>query len=177
MCAVRAVRHDDESLAPVRIAGTARAEYSRRNAITHAFQWAAECFELLRSVPRDVFTEDTIRPHGVHDGQDVIGKEPFVIGSEPLSRDAVALARIAGSDAMNASTPACAVECGKVAPDRCRMKPPRIHRRDQRSGRSGFPLHVTDPAHIASAKMLAKHDAEFEASDACAQPDDGGDGT
>ena len=174
---VVAVGHDDEPLAAMGIAGAARAEDSCRNAVTHVLQWADECRELSRSVPRDVFAEETRRPHGAHNPEDVRNEEAGIVGAEPFAGDAVSLAWIAGSDAMNAATPRAAIEGGKVAPDRCRMKPPRVHRRNQACRSSGFPLHVTDPASIASAKVLAKEDAEFKPSDAGAQSKDGSDGT
>lgn len=153
------------------IAGTARAKYSRRNDVTHAFQWANEGVELSGCVPRDVLADETIRPHIVHDAQDMGDEEAGIFGTETFPGDAVALAGIAGSEDMNAATPWLAVEGGKVAPDRRWMKPPRVHRRNQARRSSGFPLHVTDPAHIASAKVLAKADAEFETSDTGAQAD------
>lgn len=118
-----------------------------------------------------------MRPAGIHDAQDVADEESRIVGAEAIAGDAVALAGITGSDAMNAATPWAAVEGGKVAPDRCRMKPPRVHRRNQAGRGSGFPLHVTDPASIASAKAFAEHDAEFESADAGTETEDVGVGT
>jgi hypothetical protein len=51
-----------------------------------------------------------------------------------------------GSDAMNAATPASAVEGGHVVPDRRRTKDPFLHSRDQIRSDKGFPLHVADGA-------------------------------
>lgn len=52
------------------------------------------------------------------------------------------------------------------------MKPPRFHRRDQACGGCGFPLHVAEAADNLSPMMVGELQAEFEASDACADGED-----
>src|SRR5690606_19931781 len=87
-----------------------------------------------------------------------------------LPGDGVILAGVSRSEDMNEATPRSAVEGEHVRPDRRRMKPPRLHRRDQRRGGSGFPLHVADRARRRKAHMeMGEMDAEFEPSDAGAE--------
>lgn len=90
-------------------------------------------------------------------------------GSGAVAGDAVVLARIAGSEEMNAATPRSSVEGGKVGPDRRVIQPPRVHRRDQARGGSGFPLDVADAADSLSPMVEGEGDAELESADAGAQ--------
>lgn len=77
----------------------------------------------------------------------------LAVKSCPLSCDADVLAREARSDDIHASAPRCAVEGSQVTPDRRRIKGSRFHKRDQLSGGSGFPLHVTDCSVTDSKKL------------------------
>jgi len=129
-----ALGHDEQSLAPHGIAGLGRAEYSCRNAVAHSFQWRDDGCELSGRVPRHVLSEDKIRPALIGDPDNLGGKEAHAIGSGSLSGDAVFLAGVSRSEYMNEATPRSSVEGGKVRPDRSRMKPPCIHRRDQACG-------------------------------------------
>lgn len=113
-----AVGHDEQSLASVAGAGFGRAEYSCRNAVAQSLQCRDEGCKLSVRVPRDVLAEDTIRPAFLDDAKHLVDEESVVLGSEPLAGDAVGLAGIAGSDAMNAATPRSSVEGGKVRPHR-----------------------------------------------------------
>src|SRR6266446_4293797 len=108
-----------------------RAENSRRNAIAHPLQCRDDGSELTVRVPRDVLAEDTIRPALADDPQHLVDEEAVVVGSEPLSGDAVGLAWIARSDAMNDAAPRSSVEGGKVRPDRRRSQVARLHARNQ----------------------------------------------
>lgn len=159
---------DEQSLAPHGVSGFGRAEYSCRNAVAHSLQWRDEGAELLAGVPRHVLAEDKIRPALVGDPDDLGSEEPLAAASGPLAGDAVVLAGVARSDDMNASTPASSVEGGEVRPDRSRMKPPRFHRRHQRRGGSGFPLHVADRASLRESQTEPK----LEAADSGAQAED-----
>lgn len=164
-----ALGHDEQSLAPHGVSGFGRAEYSCRNAVAQSLQWRDEGRKLSAGVPRHVFAEDKIRPTLVCDPDDLGGKESLAIGSGALSGNAVILAGIARSEDMNESTPASSVEGEKVGPDRCRMKPPRIHRRDQACCGSGFPLHVTDASDSLSATVQGERDSELKSADAGAE--------
>lgn len=168
MSDVVALGHDEQSLAAHAVPGFARAENSRRNAVAQSLQWWDDGVELLGSVPRHVLAEDKIRPAGVGDADDFGGKEPLSTGTSALSGNAVVLAGVARSDAMNDATPRSSVEGGKVRPDRCRMKPPAFHRRDQACGGCGFPLHVSDSARVGSGKS----DAKLKPADTGAQRED-----
>jgi hypothetical protein len=123
---------------------------------------------LSAEVARHVFAEDTIRPALVHDPEQLIDKPPVVVRSLTLSRDAVGLAGVSRSEAMNEATPWSSVEGSSVRPDRSRMKPPCFHARDQACGGCGFPLHVQDAARAG----FSDGDAEFEAADPGAETED-----
>jgi hypothetical protein len=164
--------HDEQSLAPHGVAGLGRAEYSCRNAVAQAFQWWSDGRELLVCVPRDVLAEDKIRPALRCDAGDLRGEEALAFGAGALSGDAVLLAGVSRSEDMNEATPWLAVEGEHVRPDRRWMKPPRVHRRDQACGSCGFPLHVADASASLSPMMEGEQDAEFKASDACAEGED-----
>lgn len=148
-------------------ANAGRAEYSDLTAIAQCFQCRDEHAELSVGVPRDVLAEDTERPALRHHAHELVDEEAVVVFAEPTPGDAVRLAGISGSDEMNAAAPRAAIEGSKVRPDRRRMKPPALHRRDQRGSGSGFPLHVSDRAMSGFDKV----DADVESADACADGD------
>jgi hypothetical protein len=157
---VRTVGHDEESLPLMGRADFGRAEYSSRNAVAQSFQCRDDGLELPVRIPRYVLAEDTIRPALVGDADDLGGEEARAGGAEALSGDAVLLAWISGSDAMNAAEERSSVEGGKVRPDKRRSQLSRFHARDQCAGCICFPLHVSDAARSGSGKL----DAEFEPS-------------
>lgn len=109
-----------------------------------------------------------MRPALIDDAQHLIGEEAVVVGAAALAGDAVGLAGIAGSDAMNATTPCSSVEGGKVRPDRRRSQVTRFHAVDQLCGRRGFPLHVSDATRSGHGEL----DAETEAACAGAEFED-----
>jgi len=164
--------HDEQSLAPHGVAGFGRAEYSCRNAVAQPFQWWSDGRELLVRVPRDVLAEDKIRPALFGKAGDLGGEKALALGSCALSGDAVLLAWVSRSEDMNEATPRSTVEGSHVRPDRRRMKPPCVHRRDQACGSCGFPLHVADASASLTPMMQGEQDAEFKSSDACAQRED-----
>jgi hypothetical protein len=158
--------HDEQSLAPHGVAGRGRAEYSCRNAVAQSLQCRDEGVELLGGIPRHVLADDKIRPALLGDAADLGSEEPLSARACALPGDAVVLARVSRSEDIHDATPRSAVEGGKVAPDRRRMKPPRFHRSAQACGGSGFPLHVADAAASLSPMMEGEHDAELESADA-----------
>jgi hypothetical protein len=164
--------HEDESLAPHGISGFGRAEYSSRNDVAQSLQCRDDGLELSVRVPRDVFTDDKIRPALVGDAADLGCEEAIALGSGALSGDTVVLAGVSRSEDMNCATPWSSVEGEHVRPDRSRMKPPCFHRRDQAGGSCGFPLHVTDASCSLSPGVQGEGDAEFEPSDAGAEGED-----
>lgn len=150
------------------IAGRRRAENSCLNAVAQSLQWRDEGGELSGRVPRDVLSEQTERPALVDDAHDLINEEAVVVGAEPSPSDAVGLAGISGSDAMNAAAPWSSVEGGKVRPERRRSQVTRFHAVHQLRGSRGFPLHVSDATRSGHGKL----DAEPEPSGSGAQFDD-----
>lgn len=166
-----ALGQDEQSLAPHRISGFGRAEYSDRNAAAQSLQCRNGNGELSVGVPRHVLAEEGWSPALIEDVDGAIEQPALVEFAEPLSGDAVALARVARSDDIHASAKASAVEGSSVRPDRSRMKPPRFHRRDQACGCSCFPLHVTDAADILSPMLVSEAQSEFELADAGADGD------
>lgn len=126
------------------VSGFGRAKYSAFNAVAHSLQCWDESGELPVGVPRDVLAPETERPALIDDAENLIDEEPIVEYPKTLSGDAVSLAGITGSDAMNSATPRSSVEGGKVRPDRRRIQVSRFHATNQRRSCCGFPLHVSD---------------------------------
>lgn len=162
------VGHKEEAISAVGIAGFARAEKSRLNAVAHSFQCRDESRELSVAIPRDVLAEETERPALGDDAEDLVDEESIVVAAAALSGDAVGLAGISGSDAMNAATPSSSIEGGKVRPDRRGSQITRFHARNQKRGGGCFPLHVSDAARVRHGKL----DPEAEPSGTGAQLDD-----
>lgn len=163
-----AVGHEEHALAAVAALRCLRAEYSDRNAATHCFQCRDEGGELPVGIPRDVLAEETTSPAVVEDAKQPVD-EPALVGvAEAAAGDAVGLAGVSRSDDMNRATPRSSVEGSRVRPDRSRMKPPRLHARDQACGGSGFPLHVSD----AAREGFGNSDAEFQPADPGAEAED-----
>jgi hypothetical protein len=170
--AVFADGHDEQSLASHGVTSAGRAEYSCRNAVAQPFQcWDDGC-KLSVRVPRDVLAEDKIRPALFGETADLGREEPLSICSCALSGDGVVLAGVSRSEDVYEATPRSSVESEHVRPDRCRMKPPCFHRRDQACGGCGFPLHVQDAPASLSPILESEQDSEFKASDACAEGED-----
>ena len=119
-----------------------------------------------------MLAEDKIRPALFGEAADFGGEEALAVGAGALSGDAVVLAGVARSEDMNDATPWSSVEAEHVGPDRSRMKPPCLHRRDQACGGCGFPLHVADPSASLSPMMEGEQDAEFKSADAGAEGQD-----
>ena len=157
---------DEESLSPHRVAGFGRAEYSDRNAAAQSLQCWNGDGELSVRVPRHVLAEETRSPALIEDVDGAVEQPSIVKLSEPLSGDAVSLARVSRSDDVHKASKWSTVEGSSVRPDRRRMKPPCFHRRDQACGGCGFPLHVTDAADILSPMPVGEPQSKLKASDA-----------
>lgn len=162
-----AVGQEEEAVAAVACAGLRRAENSARKAAAQSLQCRYGGGELSCQIPCDVFAEEGVRPALIEHVDRAIEEPSVVVGSEPLSGDAVPLAGIARQDAIHAAAPRSSVEGSQVRPDSSRMKPPRRHARDQARGGRGFPLHESDTARVGSGNA----DAEVEASDTGANAD------
>ena len=144
-----------------------RAKNSDRNAATKIFQCRDEVGELTIGVAGDVLSEETTSPAFVEDADNVFCKPAVIVGTEPLSSNAVGLAGIARSDAMNDAAPCSSVERGKVRPDRRRSQVARFHARGQCGCGISFPLHETD----AAASGFSDVESEVESTDAGAERD------
>jgi len=92
---------------------------------------------------RDVFQEDDVGSNVANDSRDAGPQPTLIFCSQPGAGDREGLTGETGSEAMNESTPASAIEVVKVVPDRRLTKLAFFHSRDQISDDKGFPLHVT----------------------------------
>jgi len=133
-----------------------RAEYSCRNPVAQPFQSRDEGVKLSVRVPEDVLAEDTMRPALGDDADNLVDEEPIVGGPEPLSGNAVRLARVAANDAIHDATPRSSVEGSKVRPDRRRSKASFDHARNQSRSCRCFPLQVSDANCAPDRKLDAK---------------------
>jgi hypothetical protein len=163
---------DEQSFPAHRVAGFGRAEYSDRNAAAQSLQCRDGDAKLSVGVPRHVLAEETISPALIEDVDRAVEQPAVVEFAAPLSGQRISLARIARSDDIHASAKRSAVEGSSVGPDRRRMKPPRVHRRDQACGGCGFPLQVADAADSLSPMMVGELQSKLEAADAGAHADD-----
>jgi len=161
------VGQDEQSFPAVAGADFLRAEYSDRNAATQSLQCRDGNGKLSVRIPSDVFAEEGVSPALVENLDCPVEQPSLVEFTAPFSGNAVPLARVARHDAIHCATPCSSVECGKVIPDRSRMKPPCRHRRNHARGGAGFPLHVTDANRLGSGNS----DADVEPADACTNAD------
>jgi hypothetical protein len=107
-------------------------------------------------IPRDVLSEERRRPDFSDDSSNMLDEEPIIVGTGSFAGHAVGLARITGSDAMNAATERSTVEGGKVRPDRRRSQVTRFHARSQKRGGSCVPLHVSDATRSRHGELEGK---------------------
>ena len=68
-------------------ANVGRLPYSDRNAATQSLQCRDEGGELPVGVPRDVLAEETTSPAFIEDADDLLDKEPIIVGAAALSGD------------------------------------------------------------------------------------------
>lgn len=159
--AVCSLSEDEEPLPSVARPGLARAENSDRNAAAQSFQCRDGNGELSVGVPRDVLAEETSSPALIEHVDRAVEKPAVIVGAQPLSGDAVTLARVARQDAIHCAAPCSSVKGSQIRPDRSRMKPPRFHARDKACDCTDFPLHESDAARVGSGNA----DAKVEAAD------------
>lgn len=124
---VLALGQDEQSLPAHGVASFGRAEYSDRNAAAQSLQCRDGNGKLSVRVPRDVLAEESISPRLVEDVDGAVEQPSIVEFAEPLSGNAVSLARVARSDDIHDAAELSAVEGSSVRPDRRWMKPPRFH--------------------------------------------------
>lgn len=121
--------------------------------------------ESEREMPADVLEEHAARPALDDDAPDVRPEVPRVAGAEALSGVRERLARVARREDVHASTPASAVECGKVVPDRSRRHGLVRHPGHEAGRSEGFPLDVTH----SSIAGLGKVQPDVESTHAGAE--------
>lgn len=163
------VGHNEEPPTLVGCADLCRREQARFDAVAHCGKVCEDAGGSQGQVPFDVFEE---APFGVHLRDDSADVRPEVAGivlAAPLAGKAEGLAGIAGSEEMNAAAPRAAVEGGNVRPDRSLIQGLVAHPRHESGRREGFPLDETN----SSIGGLGDMEAEFEATDACAECDAG----
>ena len=118
--------------------------------------------ESMSNDGRHVLQEHVARSNVAKDASDVRPQPSLVVGAALASGDGEGLAGETCADDIHASTPASAVEGGKVVPDRARIQPPCFHLANQERGGIGFPLHETDGA----VGRDGERDTQFESADA-----------
>ncbi len=79
-----------------------------------------------------------------------------IVAAEPLSCEAVRLARDAANEAIHEATEASAVEGSHIRPDSCRSQKTLLHRCDQVRDGEGFPLHHNDGASAWNGELDGK---------------------
>lgn len=119
-------------------------------------------------MPADVLEEHPFGPALHDDPADVRPEVPGVATAEALAGGRERLARIARSDDVHASTPASAVEGGKVVPDRSMIQGLIRHPGHEAGRGEGFPLDVT---HSASPGFR-ESEADLQSASAGAERED-----
>ena len=152
---VDGVPQDKHSLSLMGRPDFARAKYSCRCVVTHAFQLSEDILENTLSVSGfagddslDVFEEDdswlALLDPFEDEGEEVSG----VFGCFPASCVAEWLAGESASEDVHASTKLSEWEFFKVREHRARIHLARFHLRNQVRGCEGFDLHMSDFSHI-----------------------------
>lgn len=142
----------------MRTAHFSRCEQARFCAVAHA---AKACRDLGKSqidVPFDVFREDCGWPDFIDDPLDLGPQVTGIVPPASLSGEAEWLARITGSEDMNAVTPRAAVEGSQIVPDRRSIQRRVVHPRHESGRGMGFPLDET----CSAISGLGDGDAKFE---------------
>ena len=142
-----------------------RREQARFCAIAQAAKAVGDFGKSQIDVPFDVFGEDGGWPHLADDPFDFGPQMPGIVLAAPPSRETERLARITGSEDMNAAAPRSAVEGSQIVPYRRAIHGLVFHPGHE-SGRSvGFPLDETH----SSIAGLGDGEPEFEPAVSCAE--------
>lgn len=142
-----------------------RCEQARFWVITHSAKAAGDFGKSQIEMAFDVFGEDGGWPHFADDPFDLGPEVPGIVLAAPPSGKAERLARITGSEDMNAVAPRSAVEGSQIVPDRRAIHGLVFHPGHE-SGRSvGFPLDETHSSIVG----LCDGEPEFEPAVSCAE--------
>jgi len=117
-----------------------------------------------------VFHEDVSRSHFANDSSDLRPEVPLVLLTLPLPGNGERLARVPGSDDINAATPFFAVEGSQIRVNRRVLNRPFFHASLQDFADRVLPLHETD----CSSAWNRQSDSEIESADAGAERKDAG---
>jgi len=134
---------EKETLSKMRRADFCRAEDSRLNSVTKAFEVCLDGRKTIGKVGRDIFTENQSGFKSAYMPEDVRPDMARVTFSKALSGEAERLAWISRSDDMYESTPRFRIECGNIIPDRKRRQGFVFHCRDHASNGVGLPFNST----------------------------------
>jgi len=137
-----------------------RREQSRFCVIAQLLKARCDFGKSQIDVPFDILCEDGSWPHFTDDALDFRPKVSGIVFPASLPCHAEWLARITGSEDMNAVTPRVAVEGFKIVPDRRLLQRFVFHPGHESRRRMGFPLDETN----SSISGLGDTDAEFESS-------------
>ena len=160
---------DEEPLAFVRRANLRRAEESTLDREAQSAKVSPNAFRAARGEHAADVLEEEEPGAGLDEDAPRGAPQVALVGrAEPLSGEAVRLARYAANDAVHAAAPRAAVEGSGIAPHRRRSQEARLHRRDQMSDGEGFPLHHADAASTWACQL----EAEIEASPSRAEGDE-----
>lgn len=142
-----------------------RCKQTCRNLVTQSFRWEDEVVPegikyLSGEQTPDVFEEEPLTADFGEDSDGVTPEPPVVSISPSFPSHRGRSAGDSPKDKMNASTPASAVEGGKVREERSRMEPPCRHVRNKDLGGIGFPFDVTTGAEtFAKCKSQPKFES------------------
>jgi hypothetical protein len=141
------------------------AEHTRRNRVAQALKVSGDDIETGGQMVADVLEEDERRSAFFDDSSDVRPEILLAVVSPPAPSDRERLTRVPRQQDIHDSTPAVAVEVGKVRPDRRSIHPLAFHPRHERGCAKGFPLNVTYGSKVHAELCAGELDAEVEASD------------
>lgn len=127
----------------MRTAHFSRCEQARFCAIAQAAKAGRDLGKSQIDVPFDVLREDGGGAHFANDPLDFGPQVPGIGPTASLSGEAERLARITGSEDMNAVTPRPAVEGSQIVPHRRSIQRRVVHPRHESGRGMGFPLDET----------------------------------
>nr|WP_303626414.1 hypothetical protein [Roseovarius sp. M141] len=149
----------------VRRANFCRREQTRRRRIAHVPKLSQYGFKAEGDVTGDVLEKDPFGTAFPDNPGDVGPEVSGIVGTSALSGGAEGLAGISGEDGVEGTAEEPGVEAAQVVPDRCRGEIPRALGGDEHSSWPVFPFDKG--AGVISG--LGEHEAQIEASAACAE--------
>lgn len=149
----------------MRTAHFSRCEQARFCAVAQAAKAGRDLGKSQIDVPFDVLCEDRGWPDFVDDPLDFGPQVPGIAPPAALPGQAERLARISGSEDMNAVTPRAAVEGSQIVPDRRSIQRLVVHPRHESGRGMGFPLDET----CSAISGVGDGNAELEAAISGAQ--------